>query len=424
MLDLPKTVVIGIDGVPFDYFISQCESGNMPNLANIIAKNPHKKMKSVYPTISSVAWTSFMTGQNPAGHNIFGFVDRNANPLELILNTGAMRKCETIYESLSTKGYRVISVNVPMTYPPFEVNGILVGGFLTPDIAKVSYPPEFSEYLSARGYVIDADAHLFDESPEKFMADIHRALDARLEIGFDMLEDRPWDFFQLHIMETDRLFHFFWDSAAGNGPYFEACKMVFRKIDDFIGEVFDLVSDDTRIVLLSDHGFCRLNSEVQLNTLFEKAGLLSFMKGKEKSLATMHPSTVCYSLIPGRVFINLAGREQYGTVKQSDYDAVREQICDVLRRLKNPENGDKVIDKIFLREEVYSGEFLDRAADIILHPYNGYDLKSHLDRDQVFTKSNINGMHTYDDAFICGVNLPIDAIDEIKDVRAVIESYY
>ncbi len=421
-MNLPKTVVIGIDGVPFDFLIQQCDKKIMPNLADIIANHPHKKMKSVYPAISAVAWTSYMTGRNPAVHNIFGFIDRNPNPLELIINTGAMRKCETIFESLSKKGYRVISINVPMTYPPFPVNGIMVGCFMTPEISKVSYPEEFYRYLESRGYVIDPDARLFDESPDKFMHDIHRSLDARLAIGFDILEDRQWDFYQLHIMESDRLFHFFWDSATGNGQYSDACRLVFRKIDDFIGRVCSFIPKDARLLILSDHGFCKTRREVQLNTLLEKAGLLSFVSGKIKSLATMHPSTVCYSLIPGRIFLNLSGREQYGTVLQRDYDTVRHQIKDVLQNLKDPETADMAIDKIFFREEIYSGPFLHRAADIILHPKNGYDLKSHFDKDHVFMMSNISGMHTYDDAFICGINLPIEKVDEIKDVRAILES--
>ncbi len=92
-------------------------------------------------------------------------------------------------------------------------------------------------------------------------------------------------------------------------------------------------------------------------------------------------------------------------------------IKEKLLEFKHPETGEKIIDKVFYREEIYSGPYLENAADVIAHPVNGYDLKARLDTDKVFENTALNGMHTYDDAFICGMNINTEGITSIEEVR-------
>jgi len=412
-----KTFVIGIDGVPYSFLKKTFDDGKMPFLAEFSKKNHATKMNSVYPTISSVAWTSYMTGTNPAEHNIFGFIDRIPNPLQMTINTGSDRKAQTFFQSLSEQGKKVISINVPMTYPPFKVNGIMVAGFLCPDIEKVSYPKDFCEYLKNKNYCIDVDAFIARESKQIFMRKILDTLDNRFEIAFDLIDKEQWDFFQLHIMETDRLFHFFWDSIDNQTEFSADVNTFFKKLDNHIKTIYNKLPDNSRFLILSDHGFCGVKHDVQLNAWLEKKGLLKFTSTTEKSLNTIHPDTICYSLLPGRIFVNLKGREQSGQVDISDYDKIRTVIKKQLKTLTDPQTNEPIIDKIFLREDIYDGRFIDKSADIIVHPKNGYDLKSKLDSPKIFTNSIINGMHTYDDAFICGSNIDTSNVKSIENVR-------
>ena len=129
---------------------------------------------------------------------------------------------------------------------------------------------------------------------------------------------------------------------------------------------------------------------------------------------------MCYSLLPGRIFINLEGREERGTVKRSEYQRLREEIKQKLLALTTPNMEEKVIDKVFFREEIYSGTYLEQAADIIAHPNRGYDLKGRPDSGDIFEKTHLNGMHTYDDAFICAKNCDINSVKSIQDVKKII----
>lgn len=409
-----RTCVLGLDGVPFSFLQKQFEQGKMPHFSKLAQENGFQQMNSVYPTVSSVAWTSYATGVNPGEHGIFGFVDRVANPFSITIPTARNRRAETLWHRLSQKNKRVIVVNVPLTYPPEPVNGILVSGFLCTDISDVAYPPDMSSYLKSKDYVIDVDAWIARESKQEFINKLHQALEKRFEIAFELMEKETWDFFQLHVMETDRLLHFFWGDIEAHGAFSGETEAFFTRLDHHMNRLASRLSGQDRLLILSDHGFCGIKAEVQLNTWLEQHGLLKFT-GSERKLNKYHKDTLCYSLIPGRIYINLEGREEKGTVLENDYDKVRADIKQRLLELVDPETNERVVDKVFMREEIYRGPLLEHAADIIAHPKNGYDLKAG-SGDDIFARTALDGMHTYDDAFICGINMDTSGLESIQDV--------
>ena len=68
----PKTVIVGLDGVPFDMLKTLAQDGIMPNAQRLIGQGSFRAMRSSIPEISSVAWSSIITGCNPGEHGIFG----------------------------------------------------------------------------------------------------------------------------------------------------------------------------------------------------------------------------------------------------------------------------------------------------------------------------------------------------------------
>ena len=153
-----RVIVIGLDGVPYSFIRRHAQSGELPNMARMLSSGSFFRINSVIPTVSSCAWSSYMTGKNPAGHGIFGFIDRRPNPFSLFIPNARNLRAETIWEKLSRQGKRVIVINVPVTYPPKPVNGILIGGFLGTDVNRIGYPPQINRTLAQMNYVIDVDA--------------------------------------------------------------------------------------------------------------------------------------------------------------------------------------------------------------------------------------------------------------------------
>lgn len=397
-----RIAVFSIDGIPYSFVESMVKKGKLSNLEKLFNTGTCRQMNSVYPTISSVAWSSFMTGVNPGMHNIYGFVDREPNPFEMFIPTSRAMKVRTLWEYLSAAGKKVVVINVPVTYPPREVNGVLISGFLATKIEKAVYPAEYVSDLKAWDYRIDVDSWLGRKDKEKFMEDLSSTLAKRVETGLKLMESVDWDYFHLHIMESDRISHFLWEQWENDdpewGPRFEG---FFEEIDRCLGDFRDSLPGGTRLIVMSDHGFCSVKKEVYINKWLTDNGFLKFTQERPDSLTEITPETKAYSLIPGRIYINLRGREWAGTVEpgleyQNLCGEIREKIVD----MEDPDTGEKIIDKVFLRGELYRGAYLQRAADIIAIPKNGFDLKGNLFAESLTFKGELVGMHTYDDAFL------------------------
>ena len=399
-----RVIVIGLDGVPYSFIARHAQNRDLPNIAEMMRSGSLFRINSVIPTVSSCAWSSYMTGENPAGHGIFGFIDRRPNPFSLFIPNARNLRAETIWEKLSRHGRRVIVINVPVTYPPKPVNGILIGGFLGTDVSRIGYPPRINRTLERMNYVIDVDAGKGHTDREGFMEEIHRAFERRIEVAKYLMEKERWDFLQLHVMETDRVNHFFWEDYERGEPNFAPKFMdLYRKIDNYLGEIWNRFGEkgNCEVIVLSDHGFCTLKKEVYLNYWLEREGYLKFRSEGSRSLENIAPESKAYSLIPGRIFINLKGREEMGSVEKEDYEPLRDEIAErLIEELRDPEDGTPIVERVYRREEIYDGPYLEEAADLIAVPKAGYDLKGKVSVRELTGRGRIVGMHTYDDAFL------------------------
>jgi len=402
-----RCFVLGLDGLGMELLDRLLAQGAMPVLSELMQKAAVSRMRSVIPTVSSVAWASYATGVNPAMHNLFGFVDREPDPFRIFIPNASHLKHDTIWEALSRAGKRVISLNVPVSYPPKPVNGVMVGCFLSPSLEKAVHPPSLLPLLKEMGYSLDVDAWKAREDLEGFLADLERILESRFRVAFRLMDQEPWDFFQLHIMETDRINHFLlglWEEKEE--PWCTRFKAFYSRLDSWLGRLLESLEElmekgELTLILMSDHGFCRLEEEFQVNFWLEKQGYLFFEGNGEKKLPQFSPKTRAYSLIPGRIFINLKGREDRGSVAPgAEYESLRQELAEALLELRDPLRGKPMVKKVHLREEIYRGPFLDRAADLVLEPHDGFDPKGNTDAASITQKGHIQGMHTLEDAFL------------------------
>lgn len=397
-----KVVVIGPDGTPLSLISSLIAEGELPNFARIFEGGSVRPMTSAIPAVSSVAWSCFMTGKNPGKHGIYGFLDRKPNSYDTYIPNSNVMCSETLWEILSRHGKRVVVMNVPVTYPPRRVNGILVAGFLSPRLEKATYPASVGEQLKSMGYRLDVDPWQARENKDKFLEDLYYTLDKRQEAMFHFMETEEWDFFMLQIMETDRLHHFLWEHwEKGDEKYAPAFLKLYHKIDGLLGRLYERLTEDTTLVVLSDHGFCTMKKEVFINRWLQDNGWLNFTKDPPDSLRDIHPDSKAYSMDPGRIFVNLRGREPQGSVDAGrEYEALRKELTDALSELREPESGEPMIERVYKREEIYSGDCYPQAPDLVAMPCRGYDLKGSVKKAVLTEKGVINGAHTYNDAMI------------------------
>lgn len=256
-LSRKRCFVLGLDGMPYSLVESLFKRGKLKKFKKIAEKSSLKPIKSVYPTVSSVAWTCYATGKPPEETNIFGFTEAKPETKTIYIPVDTHRRVDNIWEKLSDHGKHVIVMNVPISYPVKEVNGILVSSFLAPSLEKATYPYEFYKQLKTYEYELDADASLAVCEREKLMKQLLAIMEARFKVCLDLLKEEEWDYFQLNIMETDRMFHFFWDEVqqAGDEAFHTSVDLFFERLDDYIQQVYDVLDEETAFLVVSDHGF-------------------------------------------------------------------------------------------------------------------------------------------------------------------------
>jgi predicted AlkP superfamily phosphohydrolase/phosphomutase len=420
--------VIGLDGVGLPLVQDLVARGVMPRLGALLASGTAAPMRSSIPTISSVSWTGFMTGQNPGKHGIYGFTDVKPGTLTMFFpNFGDVRS-ETLWDVAGRSGKRAIVMNIPNTYPARAMNGLLVSGFVAVNLERAVHPIAFLPRLKEEGYRIDVDYLNADQRPEIFFTDLIATLDARRRVYLRLLRDEPWDLFIGVITECDRLHHYFWnqyvDPAA---PYHARFIDFYRRLDDVLGALVDALPAGTPLFVVADHGHTLIHREFYPNAWLRGEGLLAFTNDPPKGLADVDPSSKVFVLDPGRVYVHRQGRFPLGTVGPAEADDLLGRVREGLLALRDDSPGAPAggcpVPRVFGRDELYHGAQLEAAPDLVVHFANGYDPKGALSRREVFGRSALTGMHTYADAlfFLNRPGVPTDGLD-IVDLAPTILS--
>lgn len=398
-----KIVVIGIDGVPYELINHLAKTGVMPNVKKLIEKYGLKKTKSPLPEVSSVSWTSFMTGMNPGQNGIFGFMDVDRCDYSYTFPSFRTLPVQAIWEKIGSgkSNQRSIIINLPGTYPARPMNGILVSGFVAPDLEKSVYPESILPLLKIMNYQVDVDASSGKGNKKLFLNELNHILDCRYRF-YNKMTDQKWNLFFFIITETDRLHHFLFDALENPSSEFHSEVLnYYGKIDSIIGEItYDMERKGIPFMILSDHGFVKIKQEVYLSQYLKEWGYLdlSMMDGGSKNLKNITEKSRVFVLDPSRLYIHLEGKYQRGRVKKEDYGALRDEIK--MKFLDLEIEGEKVIKNVFYKEDIYHGSYLDNAPDMVLLSHYGFDLKSGITKETFYGKTFFQGMHSQDNALL------------------------
>lgn len=420
--------VIGLDGVGLPLVQDLIARGLAPNLAKLAATGTMAPMRSSIPTISSVSWTGFMTGQNPGQHGIYGFTDVKPGTLTMFFPNFGNVKSETLWDVAGRAGKRSIVLNIPNTYPARALSGLLVSGFVAVNLERAVYPQELLPRLTADGYKIDVDYVNADQRPDAFFADLTTTLEARRRVYLKLLAEEQWDLFIGVITECDRLHHYFWNQYVdASAAHHQAFLDFYRRLDDVVGALIDALPRDTPLFVIADHGHTLIHREFYPNAWLRAQGLLSLTAEKPKGLADMDPRSKLFVLDPGRIYVHRQGRFPLGTVSPTEADDLLGRVREAMLALRDDSPGapadGRPVPRVFGRDEIYRGPEIERAPDLVLHFNDGYDPKGALGRTEVFGRSALTGMHTYADSLFLAnrAGLPTDGLD-IVDLAPTILS--
>ena len=409
--DDPRVAFFGIDGVPYSMLSDHFDE--FENLAAVAEEGSAGAIDSIVPPESSACWPSLTTGKNPGETGVYGFQDREIGSYDTYVPMGRDVQADRVWDRVQSEGRDATVMNVPVTFPPQRNVQRMVSGFLSPGIDKAAYPDDLADYLQEIDYEIDTNAKLgHQDDKSEFIENAHETLDARFEAFKRYVEQDDWDLFFGVFMTTDRVNHFLYKDYERDGEYKEAFLDFYRKLDDYLGRLRDMLAEDVTMMVASDHGFTGLDYEVHFNEWLQQEGWLDYEDDDHEGLDDIADDTKAYSLIPGRFYINLEGREPRGSVPEEEYENVRQELKEKLESLDGP-NGNPVCDRVVEKERAFRGDHDEIAPDLTVVPNYGFDLKAGFKgHDSVFDTGPRNGMHSFDNATLF-VDDPEATISEV-----------
>jgi predicted AlkP superfamily phosphohydrolase/phosphomutase len=287
-----RSVIFGVDGLTFSVLHPLIERGRLPNFKKLSEQGSEAILESKYPPLTPPAWTSLSTGVKSARHGVFDFWVyegehvRGADRKTRILSRRRGEKA--IWNILSEYGKQVLIFNVPATYPPETVNGVMVSGYMTPStLTDFTYPTSFKEELFrvSPTYQIDLEVHAYERLKQSgrvgpIVDAILRMTEQRIKVMMYMLKEKPWDFAYLAFIGADRLQHPLWEEVIAFDP---RTNQYYEMVDDALGQVLALLDPEDSLFAVSDHGFRGHNIYFDINEYFYSKGLLSFGPAFEAS---------------------------------------------------------------------------------------------------------------------------------------------
>lgn len=393
-----KVLVIGLDMVPYNLIKSLCSKGHLPNLSRLIDTGFICEMQSDLPCVPAVVWTSFLTGTNPAKHGIFGFVDRKKNSYTVFFPSASQLRSPEVWHLIKKK---TTAVNIPQTYPVREINGILIAGYVALDLENSVYPPELLPALKHIDYRVDFTCN--DPADKRaFFSELYFNLKKLREAFLYFIRHSTWDLFIGVFSGTERLNRHYWhaldDASCKEQRWFLD---YYRRIDALIGEMTDFAGKDTETIIFSSMGCTRIHKEVYLNHWLKQQGLLVMKNDAGVSLEDIDPQrTKAFVLEPNRLHINLKHLMPEGCVEPGEpHEKLLKLLAEELFALKDEDTGENMVSSIYRKDDIFKGDFRERAPDLVLCPVAGYGFSGAMNKTELTGNSPFSGAPSHTNAF-------------------------
>ncbi|MDQ2714033.1 MAG: alkaline phosphatase family protein [Chloroflexota bacterium] len=430
-----RTLLFGIDGLTFRVLDPMIARGLLPNFQRVRDSGVQGILKSTIPPMTPPAWMSISTGLALAGHGVYDFWEYEQTEQGPQAHVVTHRQGgKAIWNILSDWGKRVIVANVPLTYPAEPVNGIMVSGYMAPDMrGSVTYPSAFREELLqvVPDYQIDLDPAISGGQIGDPLAATLKMTRARLAL-FRLLLSKPWDFCFLACSGADRIQHLRWDEIMAFHP--QAVEY-YQMLDEALGLMLAELGADDLLMIVSDHGFQGVRRKFYLQEYLYREGLLCMRDTKNRRRAELSgfARKAVRMLQLQRLARNVRGHLRHGgvigvekeqhaarlpdldwattrawipsasgflagyadifladTLAEEEIDALMQK----LREIRDPETGELLIAEMH-REDVYGvGPFAPPERHLIVLANERTTLPTELGRGMLWETSDVtSGIH-------------------------------
>lgn len=366
-----RVLIIGLDCAPPELIFEQWRE-ELPNIRRVMDRGVWGKLESCIPAITVPAWSSMMASKDPGTLGFYGFRNRGDYSYQKQVLANALSvKTDRVWDILSREGKKVITIGVPQTYPPRPVNGIQVGCFLSPSTSNherpYTYPASAMDEITGivGDYLVDVPNFRTNDKAY-LLRQIYTMTEKRFKLVKRWLVEKEWDFFMFVEMGTDRIHHALWRfhdlthrDYQVHPVYNNSIREYYRYIDEEIGQILDLIDNDTTVFIVSDHGAKKMDGGICINEWLIREGYLTLRSYPETRTA-IDTSKIDWSKTRvwgdggyyARIFLNREGREPQGIVKSGEVAALCAELKAGLEAIVDPD-GVNIGTRVFQPQEIY-----------------------------------------------------------------------
>jgi len=372
---MKKVFVIGLDCATPQIVFDRREE--LPNINRLISGGMAAPFQSIHPPITVPAWMAMVTGKDAGKQGIYGFRHRRSGTYnDMWLSMADKFKEPAIWDIIGQKGFKSCLVSVPPSYPLMPLNGNRISCFMTPDADRdYTYPASLKTEIEERFGQYEFDVKFRTENRDKLKDDLFRMTSQHMEVIKYLLAEKPWQFFMFVEIGVDRVYHAFWKyfdkshKAYIAGNEYEDVIMEYHKlIDKGIGDILNLLDEDTVVFVVSDHGAKAMKGAFCINQWLIDKGYL-VLKNTPEEGTSIEKAEIDWSKTRvwawggyySRVFLNVKGREKDGIILPFRYEAWRERLKKELEEITGPQ-GEKWETRVYRPEELFqepTGDYPD-----------------------------------------------------------------
>lgn len=412
---MSPTIVIGLDGCCWELIEPMIRQGNLPNLEELYCDGASGVSRSHLPPVTCPNWKCYASGKSPGELGVYWWERIDTDRQSMYLPDATDFKSPEIWDYLNDADETAGVINLPMTYPPREIDGFMVAGGPRSREKDYTKPDDLEAELQDRfNYRVHPENVLTsNEDAESEIEMVHNLLRTRLQTAKAILDERELDFLHVTLFHLNVLQHYFWDG--------EPTKRAYEIIDE---ELEPFVEGDYNLVLMSDHGCTEIDTVFYINSWLEEKGYLQTKDslssrlynvgitqeqlaelvrkvGLEKYIRPLIPRSIIerfpsdegvvreekLSMVDWENTTAIgSGQGLVYTVAESE--PKREEILLDLEEDLRAErtHGEPIVREVYRREDLYSGEHVDKAPDLVFNQRPGVHTSEAMARNEVFTK--------------------------------------
>ena len=312
-----------------------------------------------------------------------------------------------------------------------------------PEDLKKTLVEKFDYRINPSEYTLDPKQQL--PRKDRLILEVEELIKKRFEVTRYLLQSYSPDFLHTTIFYTDAIQHFFWKEMENREERFGGViEKIWKIIDSEIGKLFNQLEEDTNVLVISDHGFVGLKATFSPNRWFWEKGYLNlsvfnillttlrlYNKKTSHIIRQLGLDKTVRRIVSKEKLMNLQQKliprevSSPNLIKQVDwsatnaitvgecgvflnpeldpkeYEILSTQLIKEIKMIKNPQTGENLVADVKRKEEIYHGDHLELAPDLVIVPNDGYRIYDSLMRSSWdYSKNLWSAYHTLQGIFI------------------------